>query len=98
MQFLGAIVGDHVKTAICTRIMTGSVLGTGTMIATTAAPPTSVPRFAWLTDDGSRTYQIDKFIEVAKTMMGRRHVQASGAYLDGLRALHEQTLAASASK
>jgi UDP-N-acetylglucosamine diphosphorylase / glucose-1-phosphate thymidylyltransferase / UDP-N-acetylgalactosamine diphosphorylase / glucosamine-1-phosphate N-acetyltransferase / galactosamine-1-phosphate N-acetyltransferase len=88
MQFLGAIVGDHAKFAIGTRIMTGTVIGTGAMIATTEPPPTCVPRFAWMTDQGSRTYQIDKFIEVAKTMMERRHVQASEAYLTSLRELH----------
>jgi UDP-N-acetylglucosamine diphosphorylase/glucosamine-1-phosphate N-acetyltransferase len=88
MQFLGAIVGDHAKFAICTRIMTGTVIGTGAMIATTEPPPTCVPRFAWMTDQGTRTYQIDKFIEVAKTMMERRHVQASDAYVASLRELH----------
>jgi len=39
LTFLGTIFGDHVKTAICTRIMTGTVFGTGAMIATTAPPP-----------------------------------------------------------
>jgi UDP-N-acetylglucosamine diphosphorylase / glucose-1-phosphate thymidylyltransferase / UDP-N-acetylgalactosamine diphosphorylase / glucosamine-1-phosphate N-acetyltransferase / galactosamine-1-phosphate N-acetyltransferase len=102
MQFLGAIVGEHVKTAICTRIMTGTVIGTGAMIATTQPPPTCVPRFAWLTDDapvgGSRRYQIDRFIEVAKTMMARRHVKASEVYLNSLRELHQASLESSDSK
>ena len=89
MQFLGAIIGDHVKTAISTRLMTGTVLSTGAMIATTAPPPTTVPRFAWLTDEGCRTYNIEKFIEVAKTMMARRHVQPSEAYVEALRTLHD---------
>lgn len=88
MQFLGAIIGDHVKFAIGTRIMTGSVIGTGAMIATTKPPPTTVPRFAWMTDEGCRTYKIEKFIEVAKAVMARRHVQASEAYLNSLRELH----------
>ena len=88
MQFLGAIIGDHVKTAICTRIMTGSVLGTGAMIATTAPPPTTVPRFAWLTDEGCRQYKLEKFIEVAEAMMARRHVQPSEAYVGMLLDLH----------
>jgi len=44
--FLGAVIGDHVKTAICTRIMTGSVLHTGCMIATTAAAAGCVGPFA----------------------------------------------------
>jgi NDP-sugar pyrophosphorylase family protein len=36
-QFLGAIIGDHVKFAICSRIMTGSILHTGCMFAQSAA-------------------------------------------------------------
>ncbi|HVZ93477.1 MAG TPA: hypothetical protein VG797_03105, partial [Phycisphaerales bacterium] len=40
LQYLGCIVGDHVKFTICTRIMTGSVFGTGCMFAATAPPPT----------------------------------------------------------
>jgi UDP-N-acetylglucosamine diphosphorylase / glucose-1-phosphate thymidylyltransferase / UDP-N-acetylgalactosamine diphosphorylase / glucosamine-1-phosphate N-acetyltransferase / galactosamine-1-phosphate N-acetyltransferase len=88
MQFLGAIVGDHAKFAIGTRIMTGSVIGTGAMVATTAPPPTTVPRFAWLTDGSERTFRLDKFIETAKTVMARRHIEPSEAYLNALRELH----------
>lgn len=93
MQFLGAIIGDHVKFAINTRIMTGSVIGTGAMIATTAPPPTTVSRFAWLTDESpassGRSYRLEKFLEVAQTVMARRHVQVSQAYLNTLRALYQ---------
>lgn len=88
MTFLGAIIGDHVKTAIGTRIMTGSVLGTGAMIATTAPPATCVRRYAWMTDEGERTYAIDKFLETARTMMERRKVQLSESYANALRELH----------
>jgi len=91
-QFLGAIIGDHVKFAILTRIMTGSVIGTGAMIATTVPPPTLVKRFAWMTDDSTRSFRLDKFIEIAKTMMERRHVEPSEAYLDALRELHAQSV------
>jgi UDP-N-acetylglucosamine diphosphorylase/glucosamine-1-phosphate N-acetyltransferase len=92
MQFLGAIIGDHVKFAINTRIMTGSVVGTGAMVATTQPPPTCVPRFAWLTDDApaGKTYRIEKLIEVARTMMARRHVQPSEAYVEAMRELYDR--------
>lgn len=90
MQFLGAIIGDHVKTAIGTRLMTGSVIGTGAMIASTAPPPACVAPFAWLTDGPSRGYRIDKFIEVARAVMARRHVELSGAMELRLRALYNE--------
>jgi len=93
MQFLGAIIGDHVKTAIGTRLMTGSVIGTGAMIASTAPPPSCVAPFTWLTDEGARPYRIDKFIEVARTVMARRKVELSGAMELRLRALFSEATA-----
>ena len=69
---MGSIIGDHVRTAISTRLMTGSVIGTGSMIATTAAPPTTVPAFSWLTDQGARVYRFSKFMDVTRTVQARR--------------------------
>ena len=89
LDFLGSIIGDHVKTAICTRLMTGTVLGTGAMIATTAAPPTTVKPFAWLTDTGERTYRFNKFVEVMKAMMQRRGITPSDAYMAVLKNLYD---------
>ena len=80
LQFLGCIVGDHVKFAIGTRIMTGSVFGTGAMVATSTAPPTTVAPFAWLTDAGASTYRLPKFMAVARTVMARRGIEPSEAY------------------
>jgi len=87
LTFLGAVIGDHVKFAIGTRLMTGSVFGTGAMIATTAPPPTTVPAFAWMTDEGKRSYRTDKFLEVARTAMGRRGIAMSAGYEQAIRDL-----------
>lgn len=87
--FLGAIIGDHVKTAICTRIMTGSILHTGSMFATTAPVSGTIGRFTWATDAGARPYRFDKFLDVARTAMARRRVEPSAAYIARLRSLHE---------
>lgn len=87
IQYLGCIVGDHTKFAICTRIMTGSVFGTGCMVATTAAPPTCVPAFSWLTDERTQAYRFSKFLEVAKAVMARRKIVPGEAYVEAMRAL-----------
>ncbi len=87
IQYLGCIVGDHTKFAICTRIMTGSVFGTGCMVATTAAPPTCVPAFSWLTDERTQPYRFSKFLDVARTVMARRKIVPSDAYLQAVAAL-----------
>lgn len=87
--FLGAIIGDHVKTAIATQIMTGAILHTGGMFAATAPITGTTPPFVWSTDAGDRIFRMSKFIEVARTTMGRRDVEPSEAYLHRLSALHE---------
>lgn len=89
LQFLGAAIGDHVKTAIGTRIMTGSILQTGGMFAQSAAVTGTSPRFAWSTDAGLKTFRIDKFMETARAMMARRNVKPSRAYEEAIMSLGE---------
>jgi UDP-N-acetylglucosamine diphosphorylase/glucosamine-1-phosphate N-acetyltransferase len=91
--FLGAIIGDHVKTSICTRIMTGAVIHSGAMIAQSAAVNGCVAPFAWCTDEGEKIFRVDKFLEVARTVMGRRKMEPTGAYVDRLTRLHAEAAA-----
>lgn len=88
--FMGCIIGDHAKFAICTRIMTGAVIHTGAMYAATAPVTGCIPPFAWITDEGKRTYRLDKFLDVARTVMARRKITPSDAYLARLAELHRQ--------
>ncbi len=88
LTFLGCVLGDHVKTAIGTRIMTGSMIGTGAMLASTQPPPTCVGRFAWITDAGATRYKLERFLESAERMMQRRDVALTPALRARLEALH----------
>ncbi|RMH29184.1 MAG: hypothetical protein D6693_02435, partial [Planctomycetota bacterium] len=88
LTFLGCVLGDHVKTAIGTRLMTGTVVGTGSMLASTSAPPTAVGRFAWITDAGATRYKLPRFLDAAERMMKRRGVSLSPAMRECLTALH----------
>lgn len=90
LTFLGCIVGDHVKFAIGTRIMTGAVFGTGAMVALTGAAPAFVDRFSWLTDAGPQLYRLDKFTDVMRAVMSRRDIDVSPAYAARLEALHAE--------
>lgn len=81
MQFLGAVLGDHVKTAIGTRIMTGCVAGTGAMWAAGRPMAGHIEPFAWVTDEGERRYRPGKFLEVARAMMSRRHLTPGPEYV-----------------
>ena len=75
--FMGCVIGDHVKTAIGTRIMTGCVLGTGSMIASSTPPSLYTERFTWRTDAGEEMYRLDKFLSVAEIVMARRQTEMS---------------------
>ncbi|QOI99530.1 MAG: hypothetical protein HRU70_03150 [Phycisphaeraceae bacterium] len=87
LTFLGAVIGDHVKAAIATRIMTGAVLGTGGMFARSAPIAGTTPPLAWWTDEGQRAFRPAKFIETALAMMARRKITPTPAYTDLLRGL-----------
>jgi UDP-N-acetylglucosamine diphosphorylase/glucosamine-1-phosphate N-acetyltransferase len=71
-RFLGAIIGDHTKTAIGTRLTTGSYIGFNCMIAAAGLAPKFVPSFTFLTETGAERFEVDKAIEVAKQMFARR--------------------------
>lgn len=88
--FFGCVLGDHTKTAIGTRIMTGSIVNTGTMHAATAPISGCVERFSWVTDAGVKRYRADRFIDVMRTAMGRRNVTPSEAYESRVRALADR--------
>ena len=86
--FLGATIGDHVKTAILTRIMTGSILHMGSMFAQSTSVASTVGGFTWATDAGARPYRFDKFLEVAKAAMARRKIVPTAAYVELMRTRH----------
>jgi len=78
-QFVGCFIGDHAKFAICTQLLTGTIIGTGAMIASTTPAPSPTQRFAWVTNNGERQYQIEKFLEVTRTVMKRRNQELDSA-------------------
>jgi UDP-N-acetylglucosamine diphosphorylase / glucose-1-phosphate thymidylyltransferase / UDP-N-acetylgalactosamine diphosphorylase / glucosamine-1-phosphate N-acetyltransferase / galactosamine-1-phosphate N-acetyltransferase len=91
LQFLGSIIGDHVKTAISTRIMTGTAIGTGAMLAASGYTSGLIPSFAWVTDEapaGTKSYRLDKFIEVMRAAMARRKAVPTEAELHRTALLH----------
>ncbi|MFZ9882473.1 MAG: hypothetical protein ACO3QC_13855, partial [Phycisphaerales bacterium] len=109
-QFWGSILGDHVKLAIGTRLMTGTTVGTGAMIAQSTPPASLVARFAWCVDgapapppspqvtaDGAvapRAFRFEKFMDTARAMMSRRGRTPGPALEAALRALHAKATGA----
>ena len=89
-QFWGSILGDHVKLAIGTRLMTGTTIGTGAMCAQSRPPAALVGRFSWLVDaqEGARLFRFEKFMDTARAMMSRRGKTPSPVMEAALRDLH----------
>ena len=69
---LGALIGDHVKTSVGTRLMAGSYVGFASMLAASSIPPKFTPSFTYHTDKGAESYRIEKAIDVMKAVFARR--------------------------
>lgn len=90
MQFLGSLIGDHAKTGIGATLTTGSVIGAGANVFGTGTAPKAVPPFAWGDAPPYSTYSIGKFLEVARRVMARRHVELSEKQAKVLSAAHKK--------
>ena len=88
MQFLGSLIGDHAKTAIGTRLTTGSVIGAGANVFATSMTPKVVAPFSWGGTSDASVYESDKFLGVAERVMSRRHVALTERARRWLAAAH----------
>ena len=72
-QFLGVIIGDHSKSAINTMFNTGTIVGISSNIFGAGFPEKYIPSFSWGGADGLTTYELNKSIQTAKVVFGRRN-------------------------
>jgi len=79
-MFIGLTAGDHVKTGINATLDTGTVVGPSSNIYGTSLPPKFVPAFSWGAAGEYTTYDVEKALAVAATVMARRNVQMTPAY------------------
>jgi UDP-N-acetylglucosamine diphosphorylase/glucosamine-1-phosphate N-acetyltransferase len=86
---LGALIGDHVKTAIGTLLPTGAVIGTGANLFHGPRAPKYTPPFAW-GGDSDEQMAVEAFIETAKRVMPRRDIVVDAATERSLRAVHRR--------
>lgn len=77
MQFLGSLIGDHVKTAIGTRLMTGTIVGAGANVFGDRSPPKWVRPFSWGDAADAERVDIARFLVTAERVMARRNVDLS---------------------
>lgn len=86
-QFCGLFMGDHSKTAINTMFNTGTVVGVSANVAAAGFPRQFIPSFTW----AGKPYPIDKALETARQMYGRRHKTLTEADEAILRVVYETT-------
>lgn len=70
--FCGLLMGDHSKCGINTMFNTGTVVGVSANIYGGSFPEKFIPSFAWGGSEGMTTYRLDRALETADRMMGRR--------------------------
>ena len=85
LQFLGTMFGDHAKTAIGTRLNTGTVVGAAANVLGGAMPGKCVRSFAW--GEGGAC-DVERFLRVAERVMQRRGMALSDDMRGQLRAAH----------
>ena len=90
-MFMGLVMGDHSKSSINSMFNTGTVVGVSSNIFGSGFPPKSVASFAWGGADGMETYELDRALEVARRVMGRRKIALSAAEENLLRAVFAMT-------
>ncbi len=82
----GCLLGDHVRTGIGTLLDTGTVVGAGSNLFGGRMPPKSVPPFSWGFGAGSGEYDIERFLETAAVVLGRRGMELT----PGMRELYRR--------
>lgn len=88
-QFVGAFIGDHVKTGIGTMINTGTVIGAFSNLFGAGYMKKTIPPFSWGGPENFTGQKLEKAIETAKAVMKRRGVRMSRQYEDRIRQVFE---------
>jgi UDP-N-acetylglucosamine diphosphorylase/glucosamine-1-phosphate N-acetyltransferase len=88
---LGALIGDHAKTAIGTLLPTGAVIGAAANLFAATRALKYTPPFSW-GGEGDVRIAADQFIAVAKRILPRRDVAVDADMEASLRALHRRLL------
>lgn len=92
LRKVGVFLGDHVKTRIGCLLTCGTIVGLGaSLIGDPAVGGKWVPEFSW--GESGQEYDINKFLETAETVFGRRQETWSPAMAALLREVHSATRA-----
>lgn len=90
-QFLGLIMGDHSKAGINTTFNTATMVGVSANIFGADFPDKFIPSFTWGGAGGFEKYQLEKAMEVASRVMGRRNMMFDEVEQRIFRHIYEET-------
>jgi UDP-N-acetylglucosamine diphosphorylase/glucosamine-1-phosphate N-acetyltransferase len=88
---VGVFMGDFCRTAIQTRLNSGTVIGVCCNLFGADFPEKNVPAFTWIGSDGSFEYRLDKALDTIDTMMRRRNKELTPALEKVLRDIHKKS-------
>jgi UDP-N-acetylglucosamine diphosphorylase/glucosamine-1-phosphate N-acetyltransferase len=91
-QFLGSIMGDHIKTGINTILNTGTIVGPSSMIFGAGFAPKWIHSFSWINSDTGEieVYDVEKSLIDMQRMMSRRDMKLSESYADMMRGISKR--------
>jgi UDP-N-acetylglucosamine diphosphorylase/glucosamine-1-phosphate N-acetyltransferase len=87
-MMLGALIGDHAKTAIGTLLPTGAIVGAGANLFGAVRAAKYTAPFAW--GDSGDSLDAERFIAVAHRVLPRRHVPVDAAMEAALREMYKR--------
>jgi len=87
---IGVFIGDFCRTAIQTRLNSGTVIGVCCNLFGADFPDKNVPAFTWIGSDTYHEYRLDKALETIDTMMRRRNKELTPALEKILKSIHRK--------
>ncbi len=88
---VGVFLADFTRTAIHTRLNSGTMIGVGCNIFGNDFPDKSIPSFVWHGNSGYQDYLIDKAIETISVVMSRRNQELTAEHEKLLRQIYSQS-------
>ncbi len=92
-KMVGSYLGDHTKLGIGVMLNTGTHVGVACNVVSGAMPPKYVPSFSWPARDGFVAYDLERMLDTAERVMGRRDRAPSEAYKALIRHIFAETAA-----
>ena len=86
-MFIGSIIGDFTKTAISTRLNSGTFIGTGSNIFNNSFIDKFIPSFSWGRED---RVGLNRFLNSSIKMMNRRDLDMNEALKERLIQLYQK--------